>query len=264
MALIRLSDRRRILDYCRSDIFLHLYSIGDLDDFFRLHTQWFALEAPGGKIQALVLLYTGMSPATLLALTAEPGPMRELLRQVVPHLPERCLAHLSPGLEQVLKDAFRPDAHGRHLKMGLPDTRRLREIPAGDTEPLYPADRDELQRFYHRSYPGSWFDPRMLETGQYYGVRRNGTIVSAGGIHVYSPRYRVAALGNIATAPENRGRGLGKQVTARICNSLLEQVDHIGLNVKADNAAALRLYRQFGFEYCARYNEFMLTKRRDS
>src|SRR5438093_529591 len=83
----------------------------------------------------------------------------------------------------------------------------------------------------------NWFDPRMLETGHYYGIRQDGTLLSIAGVHVYSPRYRVAALGNITTRPAARGHGLATLVTAKLCQELLRSVDEIGLNVRADNAS---------------------------
>jgi len=85
--------------------------------------------------------------------------------------------------------------------------------------------------------------------------------VAAAGVHVYSASRGVAALGNIATHPDRRGRGLGRAVTARLCASLLATVRHIGLNVHAENAAAIACYRGLGFEAVARYGEFVVTKR---
>lgn len=79
---------------------------------------------------------------------------------------------------------------------------------------------------------------------------------------VRSPRYRVAALGNVATVASRRNSGHGKRVTARLCRSLAEDVDHIGLNVKADNRAALSGYEELGFEIVASCGEFMIQRRR--
>ena len=62
----------------------------------------------------------------------------------------------------------------------------------------------------------------------------------------------------IATHPDHRGLGYGKAVTARICRSLLQTVDEIGLNVKADNCAAITCYERFGFETVAEYAEFFV------
>jgi predicted GNAT family acetyltransferase len=98
----------------------------------------------------------------------------------------------------------------------------------------------------------------MLETNQFFGIRKGMRLISIAGIHVYSEEYRVAALGNITTHPLHRGKGYGTLVTARLCKSLLKNVDHIGLNVKADNRIAIVCYRKLGFEIIAPYGEFIL------
>ncbi len=77
------------------------------------------------------------------------------------------------------------------------------------------------------------------------------------GVHVYSSSYRVAALGNIATDSAWRGQGLAQRATAQLCRWLLDTVDTIGLNVNADNAAAIACYRKLGFEVAAEYDEAM-------
>lgn len=101
----------------------------------------------------------------------------------------------------------------------------------------------------------------MLLTGQYFGVRHHGRLVSIAGVHVYSASYRVAALGNITTHPDERGKGFARAVTARLCQHLAESVDFIGLNVKSDNQPALALYQTLGFRISAEYGEFSLQKR---
>jgi predicted GNAT family acetyltransferase len=53
---------------------------------------------------------------------------------------------------------------------------------------------------------------------------------------------------------------LAKRVTARLCQSLLDQVCHIGLNVKADNLSAISCYRRLGFEPIASFGEFTIEK----
>jgi predicted GNAT family acetyltransferase len=117
---------------------------------------------------------------------------------------------------------------------------------------------DDLLRLYDESYPGNWFDPRMLQTRQYFGLRVNCRLVSVAGVHAYSQAYRVAAIGNVVTHPAHRNKGYAKLVTARLCQSLLEKVNHVGLNVKADNAAAIACYRGLGFEIVAPYGEFTI------
>lgn len=122
-------------------------------------------------------------------------------------------------------------------------------------------DLPAIHALYQEAYPGNWFDPRMLATGQFCGAFEGPRLVAIAGVHVYSERQRVAALGNITTHPARRGEGLGTAVTAALCRRLLAEVGDIGLNVKADNLVAQRCYARIGFEVCAEYDELTATRR---
>lgn len=76
------------------------------------------------------------------------------------------------------------------------------------------------------------------------------------GVHVYLQLYTVAALGNITTHPQFRGQELAKVVCAKLCQVLLQKVEQIGLNVKADNKSAITCYTKLGFEAIATYEEY--------
>ncbi len=260
MPFTHLNDKHAIEQFLRQDIYLHIYSLGDLDDFFWPHTTFYGLRT-SSNLDGVALLYHGPGVPTLLALSSNCDGMAELLRLLTPELPSQFYAHLSPGLELVLGETHKLAPHGLHFKMALCDRAKTAEYDCPQVVRLNTAELEEIQAFYRASYPGNWFDPRMLETEQYFGVRVDGKLVSAGGIHVYSPRYRVAALGNIATHPGYRGRGCAKAVTARICQSLLQTVDHIGLNVKADNQDAIACYERLGFKTVAEYGEFAVERR---
>jgi len=254
-----LHDREQIERFLRRDPGLHIYGLGDLDDRFWPFTTWYG-GRDGDDLQALFLLYSGLSlPAILALYDGQGAAARELARAVLPLLPRRVYAHLTPGLAEVFATAFRLEPHGRHDKMLLREPARLADLDTAHVTRLSPTDREELLRLYAQSYPGHWFEPQMLATGQYYGIREGGRLVSVAGVHVHSPRYRVAALGNITTLPERRGQGHGAAVTARVCQSLLESVDTVGLNVQSDNTAAIGCYRKLGFARCAVYEESMLT-----
>lgn len=240
---------------------MRLYELGDLDDFFWPYTTWYAL-AEHDQIRQLVVLYTGSSFPTLLGLSAEPlEPMRQLLGELLPILPRRFHAHLSGDLVEVLAGDYRIHAHGPLLRMSFADPSQLKAVDTSVAERLTPADTAELRELYRVSYPDNWFDPRMLETGQYYGVRRKGQLAGVAGIHVYSPRYGTAALGNITTHPAFRSQGLATAVCARLCQSLLEQVTNIGLNVRTENQAAIGCYRRLGFRPIATFGEYTLEVR---
>lgn len=261
MSVTHLQGKHEIEHFLRQDIYLHIYSLGDLDDFFWPYTTFYGLRT-NGSLDAIALLYTGQDVPTLLALSADHDPMAGLLCSIRPELPPQFYAHLSPGLDDVLCDTHHLTAHGTHHKMALKDQAIVSEFDTSDVVALNSAQVEEIQTFYRNSYPGNWFDPRMLETGQYFGMRTDGALACVGGIHVYSPEYRVAALGNIATHPDHRRNGFGKAVTARTCQSLLQTVDGIGLNVKADNCAAIACYERLGFEKVAVYGEFAVRRKK--
>jgi ribosomal protein S18 acetylase RimI-like enzyme len=247
-------DRAVLADLLGRDPVLHAYQLGDLDDFFWPYTSWFR------RGEQVALLYHGVDPPTLLAFAPpeRTAQLAELLTELAPLLPARLYAHLSPGLGPVLAPWFRVDAATAHLKMALTDPARLAAVqPAG--EPLSAADLPQLHELYAAAYPGNWFDPRMLDTGQYVGIRQGGDLVAVAGVHVWSPTWRVAALGNVTTHPRVRGRGLAGAAVAALCGRLRASVDHVTLNVKVDNATAVRLYERLGFTRVADYGEYELT-----
>ena len=259
--LTEIDDTSEIEAFMRRDPGLHVYEIGDLDPFFRPRVRWFGWR--DDALQSACLLYAGSTPPTLLAVCrpGEASGMARLLEALDRHLPPRIYAHLSPGLAECFATGWTAHSHGRHWKMQLTDPDTVRAADPGGAIAVTAADAPALAAFYDESYPGHWFDPRMLDSGQYRGIREGDRWLAAAGVHVYSAAYRVAALGNIATAHACRRRGLGRAVTAAVCQSLLTSADVIGLNVLADNVAARRCYEGLGFTYVGEYDELMLERR---
>src|SRR5262249_12702084 len=130
-----------------------------------------------------------------------------------------------------------------YQKMWLPE-RALTPVaePVGVTA-LGPGDVPELRAFFagpayrDDERGGRFFEPYMLELFPWVGLREAGELVSVAGLHVLSRRYGVAALGNIATRPDRRGRGLARALTARLTRSLLAEIPLVGLNVAVSNQA---------------------------
>ncbi len=255
--IVCLHAKDQVEAFARRNPFLHLYTLGDLDDFFWPHTTWYALQE-GESVQQLVLLYTDLSLPTLLALAEPPlGLMRDLLRGLLARLPKRFYAHLDESLADVFAGEYDVQFHGTHYKMGLTDRARLAGFDTAEVVALSPADANDVEALYRASYPGNWFVARMLETGFYFGIRRGSALVSVAGVHASSRQYKVAALGNITTRPDVRGLGLGTAVTAKVCQELVRAgVAHVGLNVKADNRGAIACYEKVGFERVATYGEY--------
>ncbi len=252
MERICLHDRSQIEKVLREHTFLNLYALGDLDKFFWDYTTWYALSGDK-QIKQLVLLYAKSNLPVLLGFSAEVEELKELLRFLLPLLPKRFYAHFSGDAVDILAKDYQIRSYGVHYKMALTD-RSCLDIDTSQAIALSVENAKELEQLYNLSYPGNWFEPQMLKTGCYYGIRRGDTLVSVAGVHVYSKDYKVAALGNITTHPQWRGQGLGTIVCAKLSQVLLETVEHIGLNVKADNLSAIACYKKAWFcKHCYLY-----------
>ena len=256
----QLTDKAALQAFFEQRRALNAYALRDLDEPHWSRTEWFAFRN-ADRIEEVALLYHGIQPSILIALTNNSiAGMLALLDELRDSLPGKVYAHLSPGLRPSLETRFNFEDHGPHRVMKLVEPGKVLEADSRGVEQLGKRDLDEMQALDDASYPGHWFSATMLDNGPYVGLRDEaGELLSIAGVHVFSERYAVAALGNIVTRPELSGRGYGKRVTAGLCQALLPGVKTIALNVQAENAAANKMYAGLGFEAIADYGEYMLV-----
>ncbi len=68
------------------------------------------------------------------------------------------------------------------------------------------------------------------------------------GVHVFSVEQSIAAIGNVYTDRDHRGKGYAGACTRTVLQEIIYQgIDLIVLNVSQDNQQALRLYQELGF-----------------
>ena len=178
---VTLNDYEQIHSFLRKDAGLYLYQTGDLDEFFRPFTKWYGLERDG-ELKEIVLLYSGQEIATLIALSGNISEMEILLTQIKTELPDRFYTHLTPGLENSFRDDFKLRPHGEHLRMMLTDRSIINDIDTGNVEKLEETDLELIYQLYEENYKENWFDPRMLKTGQYFGIKKTDRLISIAGI----------------------------------------------------------------------------------
>ena len=241
-------EKDEIEAFLRRNVPLHIYELGDLDDFYWPHTTWYAMREKG-RLRALVMVYTAEPLPVVLTLCEdkEISVHGELMHSISHLLPIRFYLHGTPGIEKALCHGYVLASMGAHCRMLLKDAVPFAGEDTSSVSPFSIGDIEALMAFYKLSYPGHSVSLSMVKAGMYWGVKKDDRIVSAGGIHVYSKRYGIAALGNIATHPGFRREGLGTAVTAKLCKVLSGSVEHIALNVRRDNAAAVNMYRRLGF-----------------
>ena len=137
--------------------------------------------------------------------------------------------------------------------MNAPATLAVRRATAGDIEAMVRLEAD---------FPSDRLDQRHL---RHLLVRANADVFvldSAGAaianaITLYRQGSRSARLYSLAVAPVHRGRGLGAVLLAAAETAARHRgCERIVLEVRPDNAAALRLYARRGYVVTETRKEF--------
>jgi L-phenylalanine/L-methionine N-acetyltransferase len=90
----------------------------------------------------------------------------------------------------------------------------------------------------------------------------NGAVVGTAGLHPVGPalRRRHALTLGISVLPEAQGKGVGSALMAAMCDYADRWAGalRLELTVYCDNAAAIHLYRKFGFEIDGTFRGYAL------
>jgi ribosomal protein S18 acetylase RimI-like enzyme len=256
MHIRRLTNKEEILEYLNTDRDYAAYGIGDLEPGLFELTEWAGAEE-AGNLQSLALLYKGLDPPALF-LMGEPDGLVDVLRnkkrpwQVYltcqeSHLPTvRAFYHIEMPIPMwrltVTRRGFKPT--------DLPEVMPLSTYHIGQLERLYAGGG------------GDAFNPTQVDNGVFFGVCDQDQIIAAGGTHLVSPNYGIAAVGNVYTANGHRGRGYGTATTSAVIAELFRRgLECVFLNVAQDNAAAIRIYERLGFTKHCRFLEMLALRK---
>lgn len=205
--------------------------------------------------RGLVLVFSALTPPIVLTV----GPVVDVATalEAAELPPVACLSarteHLAALRRYYEGDTFRsmvrmtlpPDrAVTAHVDAGL-DGNRWRLVRLGQQDvPAIEALIAEVGRF-----APDGFAAFQVADGHFFGVRDDrGRLWAVGGTHVVNRAERVAAIGNVCTHPDVRGRGYAVDITARVVADVRAAgMDVIVLNVNVDNEVARRLYARIGF-----------------
>jgi ribosomal protein S18 acetylase RimI-like enzyme len=230
----QLTDPLAIRTLLRRDPLWSVYALGDLAPRMFPKTRWFTPDV------TLVLHDYG----TNILFAAGAGSIREALDHVTwpVHLQVQ-----SDALEEISRYCH-VEHQKRMWRMGW--TGAAGAAGGAGAVRLGAADVEALQRLYAdgeaTGEAPDFFYPSMVTDGVFFGVYEDDTLVAAAGTHLLAPEEGAVAIGNIYTMRDRRGRGLGKVVTSAVL-ATVKDIETIGLNVRADNPAALHLYESLGF-----------------
>jgi ribosomal protein S18 acetylase RimI-like enzyme len=114
-------------------------------------------------------------------------------------------------------------------------------------ERLTKDDIESLRELYSLSDTPAW-TPNALDLGPFYGIKDDlGNVISVAGVHYVTPCC--AEMGNVATHPEHRQRGLAAVCVKAVVDELLTITPGVLLHFFVDNTAAQKLYESMGFRY---------------
>ncbi len=238
-----LSDRAAIRAILETDRTWSVYALGDLAPGQFEHCEWFA----GGG--GLAMLYRRFAIPVLFLIGD--APLDELPPQ------RRVALQVRPGALPALDNWYEAERLTPMWRMAL-NSARFRPAEAAGAVRLGASDLPDVEALYadgqtaHES--PDFFFPSMLSEGFFFGIREHGALVSIAGTHLVSPEESVAAIGNVYTRRDRRGRGFGSRATTAVADALVAcGVRTIALNVNQHNAGAIRIYERLGFD---RYCEF--------
>jgi ribosomal protein S18 acetylase RimI-like enzyme len=237
----RLASKPEIRRRLNADREWALFALADLDDGMFQHCDWWAL----GDSLALVFRALSIRPIVVLGDGAA-------TRCLLSSLPETSgYLNLQPHQLEAAEKVYRFRERHEMARMFV----RTFTPRGGATEPLGPGACQELERLYATGDGGGIaFAPFQLETGLFRGIRQDGELAAVAGVHVFSKNEGVAAVGNVFTRPDCRGRGLAQTVTSAVVQALLDAgIQTIGLNVESANLPAIRAYERIGFRTAFHY-----------
>lgn len=244
----RLSDKTEIRRLLNTDREWSIYALADLDDGLFEHCDWW------GTRGGLALIFRALAIRPIFLIGSEAAAL-ELLAA----LPEQggylnIRPHHLAAAEQVYRYLTR-----YHIQRMILDNFQPR---SGSTETLAPTDCGEIEKLYASGDGGGIaFAPFQLHTGLFRGIRQSGELVAVAGVQVISRNEGVAAVGNIFTRADCRGRGLAQVVTSAVVGAIQEAgIPTVGLNVRMDNGPAIRAYEKIGFRKRFEYFEGVAEK----
>ncbi|HLW00722.1 MAG TPA: GNAT family N-acetyltransferase [Ktedonobacterales bacterium] len=254
------TDKAEIAAFLNRDRLYAGYALCDLEDEYFASCQWFLTVDDQGAARGLAMVFGRLDPVVLFVM-GEPEAVRTTLEN------DLTPAYIQLTAQPEHLPKLEPRYHLRHVREMLRMTVRKADFQTAReqerAERLTVADLDELNRIY-RMAAASAFAAYQLEGGIFYGIKENGRLVATAGTHVISPTQRIVAVGNVFTHPHFRGRGYAQAVTGAVTAEALRGFgpDEPGqpealaiLNVRADNAPAIRAYKKIGYTEASHFVE---------
>ena len=236
-----LQDLNKVRTILNRDRPWSAYILGDLAPGSVEHCTFHCTENGDG----IVALYKGLGFQILFWLNAEAAVLDEFHEAAV---------FLNVRLQDagMLAGRYRfvePKLMGRFIL----DLQTWRPAPVVGAQRLTAAHLAALQTLYADGEEDNdqpdFFYPNMLTEGIFYACWEGSELIAVAGTHQVVQQESVAAVGNVYTRRDRRGKGLAASMTSAVTIELLKMgISTIVLNVEAAKPNARRVYERLGFQ----------------
>ncbi len=247
-------DRELLRRFLERDRLRAAYAICDLEEREFARSKW-GIATRSTETVAVVLEYGGLTPQPLFVM-GDGDAIAAILRDVI--RPRLVYLAADESLLPAVERVYRVDPGPQMVRMWV--NRQMFKPVLGPAVRLSPVDIVDINRLYGLGFSG-WLPAEAIGHGVYYGVRVAGRLIAAAGTHVISPEGKLAAVGNVMTHVDFRGRGFAKLTTSSVTQELLRTCDEVVLNVRADNPPAIAAYRALGYRDHCLFEERLAHRR---
>lgn len=254
------SDKGIIADLLAVDPVWSAYALADLQPEMAPYCRW--LVDTNSATSAVALIFDGLETPALFA-EGDPVDLEALL----------CAADLPSRVYLTVREEHVPvvtrwyDHHDRRCmwRMVLRGTQDEGQIAHAPLRRLTAADITQVRTLLAHGGPFTpdAFAEYQVKQGVFFGVEDGaGALAAVGGTHIVDYTSGVAAIGNMYTRPDCRGRGYAGAILAAIVAEVRANgATTIVLNVDQRNTSARRLYEHHGFTVHCPYIEGEATAR---
>jgi RimJ/RimL family protein N-acetyltransferase len=237
-------DKEKILAFLERDRVWAGYAICDLEPALFSLCEWYAAYS-NENIISLCLYFKGFETPTQITFGSGLG-IGKIFENI--DAPKHIYAHFLPTHKKAIIEHYSFDKLKLMKRMAI--TKETFTPSAGSASRLTENNLSELKTFYAK-HAETFFLPYMLTAGVYYGIRKDGMLVSVAGTHASSKIHQIACIGNVFTLSSYRDKGYATICTSKVVEDLLLSHRDIILNVDSKNVPAIKVYKKLGFrEHC--------------
>ena len=236
----------------------YMFHLNDIEDDFWGYSQFYGIYDDNILKSTAILSIKYGTPILLASSYVKEDKYQDaLLKEIDKFLPRELYCHLNMGAYKYLNTNRNVVAKEEFYNMKL-NKEKFDDFCSdfhSDIEAvkINPSEKENLIHFFENNYPDYMLEEIFLNQELFYGIRKNGEIVSVCG--VFSDSKDVIQIGNVVTNIDYRRKGFAERCIYEVIKNCMDMNKEIVLNVLKSNTKAYNLYNKMGFEVIGEFEE---------